>query len=98
MSDTWIIVGMAVVTYVPRLAGFVLPAGTVRGFWLRFLHYVPIAVFAALIVPALPGTDGELPVRIVAAAGAAAVIWRTSSLWLGILVGMAAFWALRTMF
>lgn len=95
MSDTWIIVLMAVVTYVPRLVGFTLPAGSVRGFWLRFLHFVPIAVFAALIVPALPGTEGEWGIRVFAAALAGVVLWRTRSLWMGIAVGMALFWTLR---
>lgn len=98
MSDTWIIVLMAVVTYVPRLVGFTLPAGSVRGFWLRFLRFVPVAVFAALIVPALPGSEGELAVRVAALSGAGLVLWRVRSLALGIVVGMALFWILRTLF
>ena len=96
MSATWIIALMAVVTYLPRLLGFALPTGAVGGFWLRFLRFVPVAVFASLIVPALPGADGELGIRLAAAAGAAAVIWRARSLWLGIVVGMALFWLLRS--
>lgn len=95
MTATAIIVLMAIVTYLPRFLGFALPAGAVSGFWLRFLYFVPVAVFAALIVPALPGNEGELGVRVIAAAAAAAVIWRVQSLWLGILVGMASFWLLR---
>lgn len=97
MSATWIIALMAIVTFVPRLAGFMLPVGAVRGFWLRFLHFVPVAVFAALVVPALPGSEGELGVRVAAATVASLSIWRTRSLWLGILVGMAAFWVLRAL-
>ena len=95
MSATGIILLMAVVTYLPRIIGFTLPAGSVHGFWRRFLHFVPIAVFAALVVPGLPGAEGELGIRIVGAAAAGLAIWRTHSVGLGILVGMAAFWLLR---
>ena len=95
MSVTLVIVLMALVTYGPRLAGFVLAGRRVSAFWLRFLHFVPIAVFAALIVPALPGTQGEGGIRLIAAALASVVIWRTRSLWLGMTVGMGAFWLLR---
>lgn len=95
MSAGLIIVAMALVTYGPRLAGFALAGERLNAFWLRFLHFVPIAVFAALVVPALPGAGGELPLRLLAAAGASLVIWRSRSLWLGLLVGMSLFWLLR---
>ena len=86
---------MALVTYGPRLLGFSLSKRDVSGFWLRFLNFVPITVFAALVVPALPGNQGELDIRVLAAALAGLIMWRVRSLWLGIAVGMAAFWLLR---
>ena len=86
---------MALVTYGPRLLGFSLSKRDVSSFWLRFLNFVPIAVFAALVVPGLPGDQGELDIRVLAAALAGLVMWRVRSLWLGIAVGMAAFWLLR---
>ena len=95
MSTGLIILLMAVVTYVPRLAGFLLSEQNVSSFWLRFLHFVPIAVFAALISPALLGIQGEGNIRLLAAFLAAIIIWRSESLWLGIVSGMAAFWLLR---
>lgn len=95
MSATWTILFMALVTYGPRLLGFSLSRRDVSGFWLRFLNFVPIAVFAALVVPALPGGRGELDIRVVAAGLAGLVMWRVRSLWLGIAVGMTAFWLLR---
>jgi branched-subunit amino acid transport protein len=64
-------------------------------FWLRFLHFVPIAVFAALVTPSLQGSRGEGGIRVVAAALAAFTAWRTRQLALAIAVGMAAFWLLR---
>jgi branched-subunit amino acid transport protein len=77
------------------LAGAIAPAGgQVPPFWKRFLRFVPIAVFSALIVPALPGERGEAGVRLVAALAAAAS-WRFHKLWLGIAVGMAVYWGLR---
>ena len=97
MSATLVIVLMALVTYGPRLAGFALSGVRLPGFWLRFLHFVPITVFAALIVPALPGEEGEVGIRLVAAALAALALWRVERLWLGITVGMGVFWLLRAL-
>ena len=98
MSITLTLIFMALVTYGPRLAGFALSGRSVSSFWRRFLHFVPIAVFAALITPALPGNSGEVEVRLVAALVASLVIWYRRSLWLGIAVGMGAFWLLRGFF
>lgn len=87
---------MAVVTYGPRLLGLSLSGLELPPFWLRLLGFVPVAVFAALVVPALPSA-GETPVRLVAAAVAALIFWRVRLLWLGLLVGMAVFWGLRAL-
>ena len=95
MSATLVIALMALVTYGPRLAGFALSGVKVSGFWLRFLHFVPITVFAALIVPALPGDEGEVGVRLIAAALAGLALWRVRRLWVGVAVGMGVFWLLR---
>jgi branched-subunit amino acid transport protein len=85
---------MVAVTFGSRLSGL-----TVRlhlpDFWLRFLHFVPIAVFAALVTPSLQGSRGEGGIRVVAAALAAVVAWRTRQLAIAIAAGMAAFWLLR---
>jgi branched-subunit amino acid transport protein len=89
---------MAIVTFTPRFLGFLLSGRKVAPFWLRFLHFVPVAVFAALITPSLPGTSGEAPIRLVAAGLASLAIWRLKSLWVGIVVGMGAFWLLRVFF
>jgi branched-subunit amino acid transport protein len=88
---------MALVTYLPRLAGLSLARLTLPPFWTRFLRFVPVAVFAALIAPALPSAD-ETPIRLVAAATAALVLWRVRALWLGLLVGMVVFWGLRALY
>lgn len=95
MSTVAVILAMAALTYCSRLVGLALMGMVVPAFWLRFLRFVPIAVFAALVVPALPGNQGEWPVRFLAAALAAFATWHTRQLWVGIGVGMAAFWLLR---
>ncbi len=92
-----LIIFMALVTYGPRLLGFLLSGRDLSGFWRRFLHFVPVAVFAALTAPALPGERGEGGVRLLAAVLAGLVLWRVGSLWLGILVGMSGFWLLRAL-
>jgi branched chain amino acid efflux pump len=86
--------GMVAVTFGSRLAGLGLHSRLPTA-WLRFLHFVPIAVFAALVTPSLEGSRGEGGIRVVAAALAALAAWRTRQLALAIAVGMAAFWLLR---
>jgi branched-subunit amino acid transport protein len=89
---------MAIVTYVPRLLGLRLSGRDVSPFWLRFFAFVPIAVFPALIAPALAGDSGEGGVRLAAALLAALASWRLQRLWVSIVVGMGAFWLLRLVF
>ena len=51
--------GMVAVTFGSRYAGLALQA-ELPDFWVRFLHFVPIAVFASLVTPSLEGgRDGQ---------------------------------------
>ncbi len=86
---------MVAVTFGSRLTGLSASAMHLPPFWLRFLHFVPIAVFAALVTPSLQGSRGEGGIRLLAAALAAFAAWRTSQLALAIAVGMISFWLLR---
>lgn len=91
----WLTVaGMLAVTFGSRYAGLALPM-ELPPFWLRFLHFVPIAVFAALVTPSLQGSLGEGEVRLAGAGVAALVAWRWRNLGLAIAAGMLTFWALR---
>jgi branched-subunit amino acid transport protein len=85
---------MAAVTFGSRYAGLALRA-ELPPFWLRFLHFVPIAVFAALVTPSLEGDLGEGEIRLAGAVVAGVVAWRLRSLGLAIAAGMLAFWLLR---
>lgn len=89
--------GMVAVTFGSRYAGLALRAD-LPDFWVRFLHFVPIAVFASLVTPSLEGSRDEWAIRVTAAALAAGAAWRTRQLWVAIAVGMAAFWLLRIPF
>jgi branched-subunit amino acid transport protein len=89
--------GMTAVTFASRYAGLALQT-ELPPFWVRFLHFVPIAVFAAIVTPSLEGGAGEEEIRIAAAALTGLVAWRTASLGLAIAVGMLAFWLLRIPF
>lgn len=68
----------------------------------RILRYVPPAVLAALVAPALVTIDPSVGVagsladpRLAAGLLAGAVAWRTGNLFLTIAVGMVALWVLR---
>lgn len=94
----WLTVGgMVAVTFGSRYAGLALRTD-LPDFWVRFLHYVPIAVFASLITPSLEGGSSEWAIRVTAAAVAAVAAWRTRQLWIAISVGMLVFWLLRIPF
>ena len=86
--------GMCAVTFGSRFAGLTMQM-RLPPFWMRFLHFVPIAVFAALVTPSLQGPRGEGEIRTLAAVLAAAVAWRSRNLGLAIAAGMATFWLLR---
>ena len=94
----WIVlVGMVAVTFGSRYAGLALRT-YLPAFWVRFLHFVPISVFAALVTPSLEGGLGEGEIRFVGAVVTALAAWWTKSLGISIAVGMVAFWLLRVPF
>ena len=86
--------GMVAVTFGSRYAGLARRTD-LPDFWIRFLHFVPITVFAALVTPSLQGGLGEGEIRFLAAAVAALAAWRTRQLWVALAVGMIVFWLLR---
>jgi branched chain amino acid efflux pump len=94
----WIaLAGMVAVTFGSRYAGLALRT-ELPALWVRFLHFVPISVFAALVTPSLEGGLGEGEIRVAGAVATALVAWRTKSLGLSIAAGMIAFWLLRIPF
>jgi branched-subunit amino acid transport protein len=94
VSFELVVLGMVAVTFGSRLLGLFLTV-PLPPFWLRFIRFVPIAVFAALVTPSLEGSRGEGVERVIAAVICGVLAWRTKQLWIGLFAGMAAFWLLR---
>jgi branched-subunit amino acid transport protein len=97
MNEVLLIAGMVAATFLVRypvlaLLGRVSMPDPV----LRALRYVPPAVLTAIIVPEVLMPDGQLKIAnnayLIAAVVAALVSWRTRSLLLTIVLGMAALW------
>ena len=97
METYGVILGMAAVTYATRALGVFALSRQLPPAVERFLHYVPPAVFAALLAPPLLLPEGRVALGIEAAAAipAAAVAWRTRQVLPTILAGLAAYWLLR---
>lgn len=94
MSPTLTILLMWAVTYPARLLGLSLGRLHLPPFWLAFLRFVPVSVFAALVVPDVLGSP-EWARRLVACAAGGVLMWRSGHLGLGLLGGFAAYWTAR---
>jgi branched-subunit amino acid transport protein len=92
MTAMPLILILAVVTYLTRVAGFSLAGHTVPPWIDRFLTYVPVAAFAALIASGLGAGTPEIAPRLIAAWATLAVMLRWSRLWAGLTAGMLAYW------
>ncbi len=95
MERLLLVASIAVLTYATRYAGFVL--GGLGGRTMppaveRFLGYVPIAAFAALVAPGVADGPGGLSARMIAIGVAAVVAIRFKRMWASLLLGMAGFW------
>ncbi len=95
MTVIWTILIMAVALYLLRISGLVLADVAVPEVWTRSLRYVPIATLTALVVSSIAATPNEAMMRVIAALGAAAVVWRTKRMWLCIVAGMGFYWLLQ---
>jgi branched-subunit amino acid transport protein len=94
------ILGMALVTYATRVIMLLALRGEVTPWLQRWLGYVPVAVFTALILPPLLLSSGEqraltfgpaLPAGVVGAL----VAWRSGNVLLTIAAGLAVFWLMK---
>ena len=99
---TWLtLFGMALVTYATRVTTMLALRGEVASWLRRWLGFVPMAVFTALVVKPLLTHEGAagptlaigpaLPAGIVGAL----IAWCTGNVLATIVAGMAVFWALR---
>lgn len=102
MTIVLILVGMALVTIAPRVLPLLLLSTRKLPGWLRtWLEYIPVAVLAAMLVPALMTMDGSINLAsdnlfLWISIPCFVVAWRTRSLLgtvgTGLLLVMAARW------
>ncbi len=97
----WLFVGMAVVTYIPRMLPLViLSRFHLPPLVLRWLGFVPVTVLSALLARELLVSGGQLALppshpHLIAALPAFVVAVRTRSLMGTVVTGMAAMALLR---
>jgi branched-subunit amino acid transport protein len=104
-SGLWLVIlGMGAITYGLRAGSLLLAERLPHWAWLgSFLRFVPVAVLSAIVAleTALPnGTLDLSPLsnyRLLAAALAILVAWRTRRMLPTILVGMATLWILQAL-
>lgn len=94
---------LAIGTFALRLSFIYLFGKVDMPNWLRrALRFVPAAVLAALVFPALTYPNGALDlsldnVRLLAGIGGALVAWKTRNVLWTIAVGMALLWFLQAL-
>jgi branched-subunit amino acid transport protein len=88
------IIGMALVTYIPRLLPvWLLSTKTLPRPVAAWLRHVPVAVLAAMLLPALVIADGQVALGwgnlfLWAAIPTLLVAWKTHSLFGSVIAGM----------
>lgn len=88
------LLGMQAVTYLPRLLPILwLSSRVLPPMIVTWLHYVPVAVLAAMLFPALLVQDGQISCGLSniffwAAWPTLFVVWKTRSFFGAVLVGM----------
>jgi len=95
MDKLALILVVALATYATRLAGLTLRGRRIPPLLDRFLAYIPISVFAALIAPNLGVGTGQMAPRLIGVVAAALVVLRVRWMWAGLIAGMAAYWLAR---
>jgi branched-subunit amino acid transport protein len=89
---TGLIVAVAVVTYLTRISGFVIGQRQLPEGLGRFLQFVPVAVFAALVTTNFNAGQADMLPRLIGVIAAAVAVLRFRQLWIGLVAGMACFW------
>ena len=95
------ILGMTLATYATRAITMLALRGEVAPWLRRWLSYVPVAMFTALVLPPLllsehAGTKALTPgPALPAGVVGGLVAWRTGNVLLTIIAGLATFWLLR---
>ena len=94
METMFLIAGATAIVYLCRLSGFTLTRFTASTTLAKFLHYIPIAIFSALLVPPIIKEPASLGSKLATLAVAGLVMRQTRQISLGIIVGLTLFWFL----
>lgn len=93
MSHLPLILIVAATTWLARAGGFHLGQRSFPPAVDRFLAWIPVAAFAALITPDLINGPGSLAARLLGALTTVLVVSRAGPYWAALMAGMGAFWA-----
>ena len=99
-----LLLGMGLVTYIPRLVPLVVLAGRRLPEWLvEWLDLIPVAILAALLFPLLViSKDGEsislFRPELLAAVPTVIIALKMKSLSVTVIAGMLIFWAIGFLF
>jgi branched-subunit amino acid transport protein len=100
----WTMVGMGMVTYLPRvLPLWLFTSRDLPPLVVAWLRYVPVAVLAAMLLPSLVMPAGQVDLSstnlfVWVAVPTFVVAWKTRSLFVSVIVGMALVAGLRAIF
>jgi len=94
MNPIGMIAVAAVCLYLCRGSGFALNLKSASPTWEAFLHFVPIAVFSALMLLALVRAPEFLNFKLLTLAFAGGVVWRTRQFGLAVIGGLGVLWIL----
>jgi len=94
-----VILGMAVVTFLPRFLPMALLSRWTIPEKLRWgLEYIPVAILSAIVFPILLSDGRGIPgvqwPFLIAAVPTFIFAWRVRSLWGSVILGMAIYWVL----
>ena len=94
-----VILGMAVVTFLPRFLPMALLSRWTIPEKLRWgLEYIPVAILSAIVFPILLSDGKGFPhvqwPFLIAAVPVFIFAWRVRSLWGSVILGMAIYWVL----
>jgi len=97
METALIILGMALATFLIRFSPIALLSRDVPPLLARWLRYIPVAIFTALVVPGLLAPEGGARIGPELWAGLVGLLvaHRSHQVLPVILAGMATYWLLR---
>lgn len=89
-----VVIGMALVTYLPRMLPMVLLSEIkLPPFWRSFLEFIPFAVLGALIFPSILSSTGNTPSAVAGTIIAVIIALLRLNLMLVVLGGIAGVYA-----